>query len=262
VRARKPTIPYQALALAFSLITLLFAAGQPTASAASPAEEAKTSACEARAMELRAAAWVCFGGTLTYSDRGSATQTEVVDPAVHALSTGTAVTPLATQSEPSNYDTYCEYSGTCVGYRSAYIGWVKGNALYGDSKGGIGSFDVILRISLNGRQPQYFTKFYHDSGPPLSFSGTTINCREDNGVLPDSNCGNFGAFNGSSSYNLRTGDFNSKIIYGNRLNNSNDYYSTISGYFTPSGYPVFTLPTLRSPQFNCFGNDNCYFPGA
>lgn len=134
--------------------------------------------------------------------------------------------------------------------------------MYGtNSSGAIGAFDVVLRINLNGRQPQYFTKFYHDYGPALAFSGTTVQCREDN-VGPDSNCGSFGAFNGATSYNLGTGNFNSKIIYGNRLNDSNDYCSTIGGYFTPVGYPRYVIPTLRSPQFNCFGTDNCYFPGA
>ena len=244
--------------MALLLPALLVPWGRPASAATLGDPEA---ACEARAMELRAASWVCFGGTLTYSDRAKTTHTEVIESAPRTPSSDIAVAPLATQPEPPNYDTYCESSGTCIGYRSSYIGWVKGNALYGDSDGGIGSFDVVLRISLNGRQPQYYTKFYHDSGPALSFSGTTINCREDN-TGPDSNCGNFGAFDGSSSYNLGTGSFNSSVIYGNRLNDSNDYYSTISGYFTPSGYPRFTMASLRSPQFNCFGTGNCYFPGA
>lgn len=245
-----------------ALTLLLTALLVPWGRAASAATlDDPNASCEARAMELRAVAWVCFDGTLTYSDRAKTTHTEVIESSQLAPSSDTAVTPLATQSEPSNYDTYCEYSGTCVGFRSAYIGWVKGNALYGDSDGGIGSFDVVLRISLNGRQPQYYTKFYHDSGPALTFSGTNINCKEDNSG-PDSNCGNFGAFNNSSSRNLGTGSFNSSVIYGNKLVDSNDYYSTISGYFTPAGYPRFTMATLRSPQFNCFGTSNCYFPDA
>lgn len=50
-------------------------------------------------------------------------------------------------------------------------------------------------------------------------------------------------------------------MYGNRLSDSNDYYSTVSGYFYADGHSQrFTMSTLRSAGFNCYGNDNCYFP--
>ena len=57
--------------------------------------------------------------------------------------------------------------------------------------------------------------------------------------------------------------YHSPTIYGNRLNDSNDYFSTLGGYFKAAGYTrTWTMSTLRSAQFNCYGNDNCYFPGA
>lgn len=237
------------------LMTSLLAAPAQASTGSAPDSDS----CVSLAVQRNLDAWVCLGQTLTYTDGGKVKRESL--PAA-ASDAPLAISPMAITPEPTNYDTYCDYGrDTCTGYASRYISWTKGNALYGNSNGAIGSFDVVLRTNLNGRQPRYTTRFFHDSGPGLSFSGTIINCREDN-TGPDSNCGNFGAFSGSSSYTLGTGNFASSTIYGNRLNDSNDYFSTIAGYFTPTGYPRFTMSELRSGQMNCFGSDNCYFRDA
>jgi len=170
---------------------------------------------------------------------------------------------MATEPEPTNFDTYCEHTAICTRYRSAYISWTKANASYGNSSGGIGSFDIVLRTNLNGRQMRWRTEFWHDSGPALRFENVFIYCREDN-TGPDSNCGSHGADGGDGDFYIGTGSYRSGFINGNRLNDSNDYYATISGYFFPSGYPRYIITTVRSAQVNCYGgsDDYCYFPGA
>lgn len=52
-----------------------------------------------------------------------------------------------------------------------------------------------------------------------------------------------------------------RLIYGNRLDNSNEYYTQVSSRFRPSGYnqDIVMLP-LESSHYNCYGTDNCYFP--
>ncbi|MFD0207165.1 hypothetical protein ACFVG9_41060, partial [Saccharothrix carnea] len=53
--------------------------------------------------------------------------------------------------------------------------------------------------------------------------------------------------------------WNSGTLYGNRLNNSNEYYGGVNGQFTPGGYPAYAMGTLESAYFYCYGSDNCYF---
>lgn len=144
---------------------------------------------------------------------------------------------------------------------SSYISETKGNAAYGDSRGAIGSFDVILRTNLNGRQPQWRVYWYHDTGPALSFRSAYLNCRKDIANLPDTNCGVFAVDNSDAAFYLGTGNITTPpTIYGNRLVESDEYYSQVDAYFTPTGYPQYTMGRLRSANFNCYGTSNCYFP--
>ncbi|NLU80620.1 hypothetical protein HCA58_20060 [Micromonospora sp. HNM0581] len=61
---------------------------------------------------------------------------------------------------------------------SRYIGETKGNATYGDSNGVVGSFDVIIRNSLQGRRGRWTVSLIWDYGPSLTFSDSWINCYE------------------------------------------------------------------------------------
>jgi len=242
------------------LVTASLVAIVPTmAPAYASPQSSQATSCEAYAAAHNIDSWVCWGGLLTYTENGQADGQAARTPITIRVAEDAVV--QETGAEPTNYDTYCEYTSICTGYSHDYISWTKGNASYGNSNGGIGSFDVVLRTSLNGRQPQWRTMWYHDSGPALGMQNMFINCREDN-TGPDSNCGVFGADNGDGTFYVGTGHYSSPTIYGNRLNDSNDYYATVSGYFHPAGYGTFAMSALRSAQFNCYGGSTapCYFP--
>lgn len=64
----------------------------------------------------------------------------------------------------------------CTRKITDYVSETKGNAAYGDADGVIGSFDVVLRTNLNGRQPQWVGSLIKDSGPPIDFINVFINC--------------------------------------------------------------------------------------
>lgn len=223
---------------------------------ASPAQTS-TEQCAAHATAERLHVWVCVGGVLSYSNGPSeASKTLRV-----AGSPASDFSVAQMAPEPANFDSYCEYARTCTGYRNAYISWTKGNAAYGNQDGGIGSFDVILRTNLNGRQMQWRTEFWHDSGPSLRFDNVFINCREEQ-LGPNPNCGVHAADNGDGDFSIGTGVYKSPVIYGNRLRRSDDYYATISGYFYPAGYPRYTMSALRGGQVECYGTGNCTFRDA
>lgn len=161
-------------------------------------------ACVAEADRANYDLWVCVGDSLTYRTN------EIVDGRpqpvwrtrklevgseqfLNGASASKGLTLLATTAEPSNYDTYCENVAKCTGYASQYVSWTKVNAAYGyDGKPATGTFDAVLRTRLNGRQPQYITKWYHDSGPALSFNNVFVECRENNDNFPDESCGQWG----------------------------------------------------------------------
>ncbi|MFI5615391.1 hypothetical protein [Amycolatopsis sp. NPDC051903] len=145
-----------------------------------------------------------------------------------------------------DYDTWCENGSVCDRTISDNIGETKGNAAYGNSSGAIGSFDVVLRTNLNGRQAQWRVTSIHDTGPSLQFSDAQVNCWEEVNLSPDNSCGVYGA--GSPAVSAR---WDSGILYSNRLNHSNEYYGAVNGSFTPAGYPAYPLGTLEGAYFNC-----------
>jgi hypothetical protein len=227
--------------------------------------------CVQSALAQKLDSWVCYEGSLqapaipaAHQDGGAQAVQSRQAPSRVRLSRLKTLVPMSTTPEPTNYDTYCETLAECTGFRSAYISWTKGNAIYGDSHGGIGSFDVIIRTNLNGRQMQWHTQFFRDSGPSIAFQKVFINCFEDNGLLwLDSNCGVHAADGAAGNFSVVAGvGYKSGTIYGNKLVNSNDYYATIGGYFTPAGYTRYVMNDLKAAHANCFGSDNCYFPGA
>jgi hypothetical protein len=154
-----------------------------------------------------------------------------------------------------DYDTWCENGSICHRTVSNYIGETKGNATYGNSNGVIGTFDVVLRTNLNGRQAQWKVSLIRDTGPSLQFFNVQVNCWEEINLLPDNSCVVHGA-----GAPFVSGRWNSSTLFGNRLANSNEYYGAVNGGFTPSGYPAYPLGTLEGAYFNCYGNDNCYYP--
>lgn len=95
-----------------------------------------------------------------------------------------------------------------------------------------------------------------DTGPGIQFQDVDVECYEDN-VGPDSFCGNEER---GWPYLSPGAKWNSGLLYGNRLDDSNEYYGKVTGQFIPNGYPLFTIGPLESKRFNCYGNDNCYFP--
>lgn len=238
----------------------LAALAVPAAQASTPATagQGKTDStaaalapCVQAAKKTGAKAWTCMptGLTVTTDAAGKPSgQFTPIAAAVPARIDG----PVGTLDD---YDTWCENGSICHRKISSYIGETKGNAAYGNSQGVIGTFDVVLRTNLNGRQAQWRVTLIRDTGPGLQFSNVRVNCWEEISNWPDNNCGVHGAGSPYVSYRWGSG-----LLYGNRLNNSNEYYGAVNGSFTPNGYPQYTMGTLESRYFNCYGTGNCYFP--
>jgi hypothetical protein len=161
-------------------------------------------------------------------------------------------------------DTWCGTTPVCHRTINNYTSETKANAVYGDESGVRGTFAIILRTSLNGRQPQWNLSIIHDTGPALEFFNLQIHCEQHNSILPDSNCGAFNA--GSPRVDIRK-RFNSPRIYGPRLVNDADYYSVVGGGVVPEGFAPQGLPALQGETFRCGGNvivesAKCYFPST
>lgn len=115
---------------------------------------------------------------------------------------------------------------------------------------------------MNGRQPIFEAAYDHDQGPWIEFRNQRINCVKDQTF--DGNCGQHWV--DGDGYVLLTvgGVYQTGSICNNRLNYSDDYFATITGEAHPNaaGAPWMTMPTVRSPNFNCLGIDPCYFPNG
>ncbi|MCX4471411.1 hypothetical protein C5N14_28205 [Micromonospora sp. MW-13] len=85
-----------------------------------------------------------------------------------------------------------------------------------------------------------------------------VNCREDQ-VGPDADCGQHPV--GGPVISPSTPRWDSGLTYGNKLVDANDYFATVTGQFTPQGYPSYTAAELRSQSWHCgTGNVGCVFP--
>jgi hypothetical protein len=97
---------------------------------------------------------VCTPAGLTFLTRdanGRLTRAfTAVEPAVPARMERGTVGVLA-----DDYDSWCENGSICTRNVTLFISETKGNAAYGDLTGVIGTFDVVLRTNLNGRQGQW-----------------------------------------------------------------------------------------------------------
>ncbi|WP_434739376.1 hypothetical protein [Micromonospora sp. SH-82] len=250
-------------AAVFAGALLISAMAAPGVAMAGPSEVRKSdeggaalAPCIKLAAKQRASQWVCTAEGLTAITRS---------PAGQVITAFTAVAPAAGRAEGSgvgvladDYDTWCETGSICRRKINNYAAETKGNAAYGNTSGVIGSYDVVLRTNLNGRQAQWRATLIWDSGPTLDFNDTYVNCYEERNNLPDANCGDHyvgGPVIGPSGWRWDSG-----TVYGNRLVNSNEYYADVNTLFTPSGYPTYIAAPLRSQQFNCYGTSNCVFP--
>lgn len=159
------------------------------------------------------------------------------------------------QAPDKEDDTWC-VGNVCHRQQSAYIAHSRADAAYGNQDGVIGTFSVEVHTNLNGRQAKWTINLAWSSGPTIAFVGLNLTCREDKNNLPDSICG-------SSGFKPTVGpgavSWKSRVINGERLANSNPYYAELTGAFDASGSRI-GMDTLRTLHFNCFGDDNCYFP--
>lgn len=239
-----------------TIVTLALTTG-PASAAPAPRADGTTQAlapCLAEAKAVKAAAWVCTpAGLTTFDDHGRSTFTAVSPSVAPRTTVASGTSRLA-----DDYDYWCENGSICHRKVSTYIEETKGNAAYGDLRGVIGTFDVVLRTNLNGRQAQWRVSLIWDSGPGLSFDPVGVLCYEEINNLPDNNCGVHPA--GTARIHGGSWRWDSSTIYGNRLNNSNEYYGTATGSFRADGYSlVFTMGALESSYFYCYGTARCRF---
>lgn len=201
--------------------------------------------------------WICVGSQLSYPGMGASTgQPEIVTETV----SGEAI--LGAERLQGDPDSWCEPYGLCHDYYSRYTADTKANIWWGRGGELGGTFDMILRTNLNGRQPQWRLTLKRDSGPSINFSGMRFNCKKDISFRPDTSCGTRFA-DDDGSFRMTTWWFG-KYVYGNRLEDSDEYYTTITGTMkADGGWPAIGMnPALRSMNFNCYGTDKCYFPDA
>lgn len=213
--------------------------------------------------------WLCLGGALYYPAE------TVKDGKKEKVTKREQVTPLREvvaqdlRGKPSpradDYDTWCENGTICRRIISDYKSETKGNAAYGNSDGVIGTFDVILKTTLNGASGKWQGIFDWDSGPEVTFNQAHIECRNVINAWPDSSCGAWpvdgedgnGSFAISESDQRDTGP----VIQGNKLEDAGEYFGKVQSYFTPDGHPENVMAELADNHFQCYGpNSNCDFP--
>lgn len=249
-------------ALAALVATTLLAAtpanAGPAPASNKPAttNEPQPEACISIALSGDADYWTCNAEGLTeiYLDGSGEPQPPVYTPFDPPQ-------PIV-ESGPSAYDdwdTWCESGSICRRKINSYASETKGNAAYGNSSGVIGTYDVIIRTNLNGRQANHGLALIWDSGPGLDFNDVYARCREDRNNYPDANCGDHYA--GGPLISAGYFRWNSATLYGNRLVNANPYYADVTANFIPTGYPTYIAAPLRSMKWNCpSGTANCIFP--
>lgn len=216
--------------------------------------------CIAMAAKTEADTWTCTAQGLTTATRDrNGRVDQVFTPVAPAI--------VSDDSEPSplldDYDGWCEDRAVCRRILSDFIEETKGNLVYGViSDSGvevIGTFDVIIRTNLNGRQAQWRQTYIWDGGPGVFLDEVFANCWEVIDLWPDLSCGNHSGGGGritSSSWRWETG-----TIFGNRLVNSALYYGAAEGRFNSDFNPTleFVIPPLETNRFDCPGTEICRF---
>lgn len=165
--------------------------------------------------------------------------------------------PTVSTYAPDDEDGWCETTGLCTRLVSDYIRETKANIWYGYGDRTVGSYDAVLRNNLNGRQPRLTTTLILDDGPPLYFPTITTTCYEEHTLWPDDTCG---ADTMGGAYLTTEGSrWSSGLRYGDRLENSNEYYHALDAGWVPTGYAPLSGRLFETPYFYCWGEDPCYF---
>lgn len=237
-------------AAAAAVVALLLSSAP---AAAAPPENlparAPLEACIAAATAKKLESWSCLGGQLTYlAPRADAEHPAryVTERVADDPQTVEAAANIGTMAVGDDYDTWCEFGTTCTRRISAYISETKGNAAYGDQNGVIGTFDVIIRNSLNGRQARWTVSWIHETGPRISISGANVHCTQVGAFF--SSCGTHAADNGDASIAIGLGRFNGPLIYGNRLVQSAQYTGEVRGWVVPSGHAYPNEPAAHGSE--------------
>lgn len=208
--------------------------------------------CVAAALDTKARQWTCTAkGLYVHKDRFGQTQRDAkgqIAPMFLEVSSAKRANLLSTSARPADlaplagttdeYDSWCENGSICNRLISAYIAETKGNAAYGNQNGAIGAYDIVIRTSLSGRRANNTLTFYHDAGPTLGFSGTTINCIQVPEFSFAQPCGSTPV----SDFSIGQGNFRhtTGLVYGaNSLTNSDSYVTQVTTSFLPAGYSLY-----------------------
>lgn len=256
-----------ALAVAVAVLPTTIAGGLPAMADTGPSSSDVSvvpglQPCVDLATRMKAEAWTCTadGLSITKNSSGKAASTFVslksTDYSASAISEKSSSTLTVSAAAADDYDSWCENGSICHRIISNYIEETKGNAAWGDQDGAKGSYDAIIRTTLNGRQANWKTTVIWDSGPALTFNTPYMQCLEDS-FFPII-CGTFNM--STANVSSASWRWNWAQIYGNKLNNSDEYHGAFHTHFTPAGYPPINAATLSTTHFKCLGADNCYFP--
>ncbi|MFV2198868.1 hypothetical protein [Nocardiopsis sp. LOL_012] len=264
------------LTLLFVFIVGFGSLAATPAAASGPYESMNVSpaldACINEAQDRELDSWLCLGGRLTTPDAegitpdspeglGAPSETIAEDEVLEAPSG-------AARSAADDYDQWCEYASVCHRPISSYINETKGNAAFGNDTEVVGRFDVVIRTRLSGRTPFWSTTFIWEEGPRLHFNEARVQCREEEPLWPDTDCGMFMVDSELGRFEIGEGvtDYRKSFdsIRGNYLEDSGAYYADVEAYIWPEGLGPMGMPVLRSQELNCpqesSSNNRCTFP--
>ncbi|WP_189135434.1 hypothetical protein [Wenjunlia tyrosinilytica] len=90
-----------------------------------------------------------------------------------------------------DYDSWCEKHDVCGRLidHNHTIAEVKGNVVYGNQNGFIGSFDLVNRQAFDGEFPRWRSLIDWDYGPQVQPDRFPLNCRINISHGPDDYCG-------------------------------------------------------------------------
>lgn len=227
------------------LLTIILASATSSESALASGSNLDT--CENLVGQLQPHNWACVSGVMTYENAqdGSSGTIEYYEPQTF--------TQMPKSRTADDLDTWCEPAGICQRQRTIYSEETKANAAYGDSSGARGSFDIVIRTSLNGRSQRWFYTIISDTGPAVTVT-PLITCIEEWFVFV--NCGDY------SLQPVRVGTRHDwAVVNGAPLNSDDKYHSDYSGgIVTPGGFAVPISP-IHSRYWVCPPNaEPCAYP--
>ena len=200
--------------------------------------------CIRRALDVRAAWWVCTPAGLTAFARSPVGTTTASFAAV-----APGVPARADPAMAGDHDNWCENGSVCrrpAGGPAAEE--IKTNVAYGNEQGVIGSFDVVLRARPDGRHATWNVSLIWDSGPDLTFGAVTAGCRRSGGARPDRDCGTARA--GTASIGGGRWQWTSAALAGSRPADGAAFHCVVAGRFRASGYAYpFSAGLSRSGRF-------------